>query len=91
MSAYFKVDEANVLMRSKTNHNLGGVSFIVYVSSGKKDIRVNTFFREESNSIYNCCSYYDRKLCDTIEAFEKMSTAEIENQAYGANMDGGRL
>lgn len=38
--------------------------------------------------MYNCCSYYDRKLCDTISKFEEMSKEKIESQAYGSWMDG---
>lgn len=42
------------------------------------------------SGVYKCVIYYDRKLCDTVEQFEKLTVAEIESKAYGSYMDGAR-
>ncbi len=86
MGAYFKIPEENILMFSSTREH----SFIVYINICKGDIRVNADFRKSDDGKYICCSFYDRPLCNTVSNFEKMTTEEIENQAYGAYMDGAR-
>ena len=79
---FFQISEANIISRGISN----GHEYIVYCSD--KGVNVNTDFKKINNDMYNCCSYYDRKLCDTISKFEEMSKEKIESQAYGSRMDG---
>jgi hypothetical protein len=79
---FFQISEANIISRGISN----GHEYIVYCSD--KGVNVNTDFKKIGKDMYNCCSYYDRKLCDTISKFEEMSKEKIESQAYGSWMDG---
>ena len=64
---FFQISEANIISRGISN----GHEYIVYCSD--KGVNVNTDFKKIGKDMYNCCSYYDRKLCDTISKFEEMS------------------
>ena len=75
---FFQISEANIISRGISN----GHEYIVYCSD--KSVNVNTDFKKINKDMYNCCSYYDRKLCDTISKFEEMSKEKIESQAYGS-------
>ncbi len=90
MDYFFKIPEENILMFSTTRDTLCNHSFIVYIDNLKGDIRVNADFRKSDSGNYICCKLYDRPLCNTVSDFKKMTTEEIENQAYGAYMDGAR-
>ena len=79
---FFQISEANIISRGISN----GHEYIVYCSD--KGVNVNTDFKKIGKDMYNCCSYYDRNLCDTISKFEEMSKEKIESQAYGSWMDG---
>lgn len=92
MSESFCVGEPDVIMCGLTTYpGYGMKSYIVYIKreKGKNEIHVNTHFNVK-NGVYKCMVYYDRKLCDTVEQFGKITVAEIESQVYGAYMDGAR-
>lgn len=83
MQPYFKISEQNIISHGIAN----GHEYIVYCLN--KSVNVNTDF-QIINGMYQCCAYYDRKLCNTIEEFYNMSQKKIESQAYGSWMDGAR-
>lgn len=90
MSELFCVGETDVIMRGFTTYpGYGMKSYIVYIKREKNEIHVNTHFNVKSG-VYKCVIYYDRKLCDTVEQFGKLTVAEIESHVYGSYMDGAR-
>jgi len=79
---YFEISEQNIIFRGVVS----GHEYIVYCTN--QSVNVNTDFRIIRKGLYNCCAYYDRKLCDTISEFGRMSKEKIESQAYNSWMDG---
>lgn len=92
MNDFFEVSKKDVILSRCTQPPLGEIEFIVYKKENGKNpgIHVNTYFIEEKSDTYNCCCYYDRKLCNTIEELKNMTNDEINSQAYGSWMDGAR-
>ncbi|MDE6781060.1 MAG: hypothetical protein K2J40_06345 [Ruminococcus sp.] len=84
MNPYFEITEQNILFRGVIYEH----EYIVYCINGR--VNVNTSYTMTGNGVYRCCIYYNRKLCDTISEFERMSIDKIESQAYGSYMDGAR-
>lgn len=82
LNPYFQISEQNVIFQG----NVSGHEYIVYFIN--QSVHVNTDYQIIAKGMYRCCVYYDRKLCDTILEFKKMSKKKIESQAYNSWMDG---
>ena len=67
------------------------IPYIIYVRPGdpRKRIRINTRYLPRGDSV-RLDVHYDRGLCDTLEEYRRLSREAIEEQAYGAWMDGAR-
>ena len=80
--SYFQISEQNIISRGIVS----GHKYIVYYIN--QSVNVNTNFKVTDKGMYDCCAYYDRKLCNTISEFETMGKEKIESQAYNSWMDG---
>lgn len=92
MNDYIEIFNEAVLKESQTTKpGFCDTKYIIYLnpaSPGQK-IRVNTYYRSTGDKI-SLCQYYDRGLCDTMDEYWHLTLDYIENQAYGAWMDGAR-
>ncbi len=79
---YFQISEQNIILRG----SVYGHNYIVYCLN--QSVNVNTYYKNVGKDLYDCCAYYDRKLCRTVSEFQKMSKERIEAQAYNSWMDG---
>ena len=89
MASYIKIKRENIILHGITHNPWSEHRFIVYRNKDKQ-IRINTDYYKIKDGIYECCVYYDRGLCHTIEEFRKLTIEAIEKQAYGSWMDGAR-
>jgi len=80
MKAYVSITKQHIIFSGTTPY---GHDYIVYLNPEDKKIHVNAHFYGSQ-----CCMYYDRILCNTLEELETLSESEIQNQAYNAWMDG---
>ena len=88
----FKVPVEDVILSGiTTNPQYCHKEFIIYISRQPdcKGIWVNTYYKLE-DGVYNCCTYYSRRICNSIEEFTMQTIGYIESLAYGAWMDGAR-
>lgn len=91
MQDFFYISKEDIILQGKTHEPYSEHDFIVYVNpnDNRNKIRINTYFVEYEEGI-QCCHFYDRGLCDTIDEYKKLNMYEIESQAYGSWMDGAR-
>ena len=68
MASYIKIKRENIILHGITHNPWGEHRFIVYRNKDKQ-IRINTDYYKIKDGIYECCVYYDRGLCHTIEEF----------------------
>lgn len=89
---YIIVKKEDIVTSGVTGESFGKHRYLVYVSPEERNwkIRMNAEFYEDDDGNYICCSSYERGICRTVEEFRSMTTEEIENEAYGAYMDGAR-
>ncbi|MBQ8824425.1 MAG: hypothetical protein IJZ64_04250 [Ruminococcus sp.] len=95
MKSYIEVKEQNIILTGVTHSPWGKHKFIVYLDENNSErnrinVRVSTDYYEVKKGVYECCIYYDRGLCNTIDEFRNITIGEIERQAYGSYMDGAR-
>lgn len=92
MKSFFEIPTDNIIKESITeNPDYCYKKYIVYISSddSQHKIHVNTDFLIQGIKA-RLCIHYDRRLCDTLEEYNSMSTEHIERQVYDSWMDGAR-
>lgn len=62
---------------------------VLAFGGGMNTIKVSTYYAVKGSKA-RLCIYYDRGLCGTVKEYCGLSTDYIEEQAYGAYMDGAR-
>ena len=85
---YVIIQVQDIISAGTTKPPLGRHSYIIYLHPEDRKIHINTDFRRKENQNYQCCMHYDRILCNSLAEFSTLPEKKIQNQAYGAWMDG---
>lgn len=92
MRNYIEIPADNVIMESKQEYDgIMDIPYIIYLSPDdvRWKIRINTYYLPQGATV-KICVHYDRGLCKTMEEYNCLPISYIEEQAYGAWMDGAR-
>lgn len=83
--------EMIILKGVTTQATLGNKHYIVYQADDGVSITGNDFEWGPKNNNVIIPVSYTRRLAKSLEDFYRISMSEIENQAYGAYMDGAHF
>ncbi|MDE6313780.1 MAG: hypothetical protein K2M46_09235 [Lachnospiraceae bacterium] len=89
MNGYRELPIKNILKEDCTTEpGWCNKHYVIYIDCDG-EIRINSNYIIYEDKV-KLCQPYDRKLCDSLEEYKCLELSYIEEQAYGAYMDGAR-